>query len=37
MLATENKLVSVSRAERLSWLDELKGIGIVLVAIGHIY
>lgn len=26
-----------SRAERLSWLDVLKGIGIVLVAIGHIY
>lgn len=25
------------RAERLSWLDVLKGIGIVLVAIGHIY
>lgn len=27
----------VSRAERLSWLDVLKGIGIILVAIGHIY
>ena len=26
-----------SRAERLSWLDVLKGIGIVLVTIGHIY
>ena len=26
-----------SRAERLSWLDVLKGIGIVLVAIGHVY
>ena len=26
-----------SRAERLSWLDVLKGIGIILVAIGHIY
>lgn len=26
-----------SRAERLSWLDILKGIGIILVAIGHIY
>lgn len=25
------------RAERLSWLDILKGIGIILVAIGHIY
>lgn len=25
------------RAERLSWLDVLKGIGIILVAIGHIY
>ncbi len=25
------------RAERLSWLDVLKGIGIVFVAIGHIY
>ena len=26
-----------SRAKRLSWLDVLKGIGIVLVTIGHIY
>ena len=26
-----------SRAERLSWLDVLKGIGIILVVIGHIY
>lgn len=26
-----------SRAERLSWLDILKGIGIILVAIGYIY
>lgn len=26
-----------SRAERLSWLDVLKGIGIIFVAIGHIY
>lgn len=25
------------RAERLSWLDTLKGISIVLGAIGHIY
>lgn len=25
------------RAERLLWLDVLKGIGIILVAIGHIY
>lgn len=25
------------QAERLSWLDVLKGIGVVLVAIGHIY
>lgn len=25
------------RAERLSWLDVLKGIGIILVVIGHIY
>jgi fucose 4-O-acetylase-like acetyltransferase len=25
------------RAERLSWIDVLKGIGIVLVVIGHIY
>ena len=25
------------RAERLSWLDVLKRIGIILVAIGHIY
>ena len=27
----------VSRAERLSWLDVLKGIGIILVVIGHVY
>lgn len=27
----------VSRAERLSRLDVLKEIGIILVAIGHIY
>lgn len=26
-----------SRAERLAWIDIVKGIGIVLVAIGHIY
>ena len=26
-----------SRAERLSWLDVLKGIGIILVVIGHVY
>lgn len=35
-----NKLTrgkSESRAERLSWLDVLKGIGITLVVIGHIY
>lgn len=29
--------VERSRAERLSWLDALKGMGIILVAIGHIY
>lgn len=29
--------VEQSRVERLSWLDILKGIGIILVAIGHIY
>lgn len=23
--------------ERLSWLDVLKGIGIILVVMGHIY
>lgn len=26
-----------NRTERISWLDVLKGIGIILVAIGHIY
>ena len=29
--------VEQSRVERLSWLDILKGIGIILVVIGHIY
>lgn len=29
--------IRILRAERLSWLDILKGIGIILVAIGHIY
>lgn len=29
--------VEQSRIERLSWLDILKGIGIILVVIGHIY
>ena len=34
----EQSRAEQSRAEqRLSWLDVLKGIGIVLVAIGHIY
>lgn len=27
----------IFRAERLSWLDVLKGIGIILVVIGHVY
>lgn len=27
----------LNRTERLSWLDVLKGIGIILVVIGHIY
>lgn len=27
----------ILRAERLSWLDVLKGIGIILVVIGHVY
>lgn len=35
---TELKTQSLSKqAERLPWLDVLKGIGIILVAIGHIY
>lgn len=27
----------MSRTERIPWLDVLKGIGIILVAVGHIY
>lgn len=26
-----------SRAERIEWIDEAKGIGIVLVMLGHCY
>lgn len=26
-----------NKTERLSWLELLKGIGIILFAIGHIY
>ena len=33
----EHSRADQSRAERISWLDTLKGIGIVLVVIGHIY
>lgn len=29
--------IKILRAERLSWLDVLKGIEIILVAIGDIY
>lgn len=28
---------TISRIERLSWLDILKGIGIIFVVVGHIY
>ena len=40
-MRAEQSRAEQSRAEqsraRLSWLDVLKGIGIILVAIGHIY
>ena len=37
-MRAEQSRAEQSRAEqRLSWLDTLKGIGIILVAIGHIY
>ena len=33
---TERKL-QFWQASRLSWIDVLKGIGIILVVLGHIY
>ena len=36
ILRAEQSRAEQSRA-RLSWLDVLKGIGIILVVIGHIY
>ena len=34
---TEQNRTEQSRTERLSWHDVLKGIGIILVVIGHVY